>query len=167
MLLTSFLEGEFITCRQYCESLGVNYRLDLLLEVDFYLLHVTCFLLFCRRWDVTTRSYSKCYWQPSKICTRPSPRSNRRGEAGTPLSARPKNSSQSRLSVTPRNHCFKNVELLPVDPNILWQVLLWIRQLGVVRQWQWCCVFVVYCRDSCNVLLFQIFSWWTWCNKYL
>lgn len=54
------------------------------------------------------------------------------------------NSSQSRLSVTPRNHCFKNVELLPVDPNILWQVLLWIRQLGVVRQWQWCCVFVVY-----------------------
>lgn len=93
MLLTSFLEGEFITCRQYCEALGVNYRLDLLLEVDFYLLHcnmfLTCFLLFCRRWDVTTRSYSKCYWQPSKICTRPSPRSNRRGEAGTPLSARP------------------------------------------------------------------------------
>lgn len=41
MLLTSFLEGEFITCRQYCEALGVNYRLDLLLEVDFYLLHVT------------------------------------------------------------------------------------------------------------------------------
>lgn len=43
MLLTSFLEGEFITCRQYCEALGVNYRLDLLLEVDFYLLHCNMF----------------------------------------------------------------------------------------------------------------------------
>lgn len=78
------------------------------------------------------------------------------------------NSSQSRLSVTSHNHCVKDVDLLPVDPNNLWQVLVWIRQLGVMRQWQWYCVFVVYCRDSCNVLLFQIFSWWTWwCNKKL
>lgn len=163
MLLTSFHEGEFIICRQYCEALGVNYRLDLLLEVDFYLLHCNSVGGEMWRWGVTasvTDSHQKSV---------PGHRPGQTGgvRPGPLCQLDQTNSSQSRLSVTPRNHCFKNVELLPVDPNILWQVLLWIRQLGVVRQWQWCCVFVVYCRDSCNVLLFQIFSWWTWCNKYL